>query len=250
MTTNNNDLLVQIANKTAGNASPAVIIRQKDIENNRDIYVNNILNMLDLAEASDISDGLAFYSRSQYFCQTLADNYGLALADIAAVMAILSAENSIETNMVNTADLLALGESAVVSTYNRQKYLAIAVIQGIVDPLEALSGRGNGIDKKTYCFFDNIIRPKDSKRATLDRHAITLSVGRSTPKSLISRYTKTAGKYRALERAYIEASAIAGYLTLDLQSITWHIYRRLFVSRGKPVNGRTIDKYNALQIGQ
>ncbi len=237
------DLLVEIAEQYSQDIGHPAVIRYQYIRENAGRYSDNILTMLEFATSQDLADGLAFYGRARSFCETLANSYSLTLAETAGIMAILSVENSIEKNMQDTSNLLALGEMATVSTYDRQKYLAIAVAQGMIDPFEALAGRGNGKDKKTYSFWDNIMRPHDSERVTLDRHAIRIAVDQTMTAKLAIRYAKTAQKYRALSLAYTRAAAQTSYRPLDLQSIVWHTFRRLFVTIG---TSKTLRNQNAI----
>ena len=206
-------------------------IRYQDlnIENGK----QSILHILSLATKQEISNGLTWYNRAHEFCIQLASNYDLSLGETAGIIAALSPGTHWQQNMIDSVNLLTSGLDAKVTTYNRNKYKAWAISQGILDPYDALSQGKNGIDKKTFCFWLNLVGPNTAGRVTIDRHSSRVAYGYNLSADIAIYYSNTPKKYKACELAYNEASRDANIALLphQIQAITWLTYRRLYVTR-------------------
>ena len=197
-------------------------IYARDIERNIDQYVVNITAVYDMASNDDMESGRSWYGRASEFCQTLADNYGRTLADVAGIMSALSPATSFEQNVIDTVNVLAGNDHESVSTYGPQYAKALDIRDTGLDPALAMG------ESKTAAFWLNIVNPSTSGRVTVDRHSARVAVDLTMTAVESYFYINTPAKYRVLERAYLAAAEKLDILPHVLQAITWITYRRLF----------------------
>lgn len=194
-----------------------------DIERDRDRLISNIIRMYNLASDDDLAAGRDWYDRARSFCQTLADNYDRSLADIAAIMSVLSPATSFEQNVIDTINVMAYADNEQpVSTYGDQYLKALAIRDHGVAPDDVLG------ECKTAAFFINIVNSRTAGRVTVDRHSARVAVDWNMSSDDAYYYTNTPKKYSVMESIYQAAADKIGLLPHVLQAITWITYRRLF----------------------
>jgi hypothetical protein len=207
----------------------------RDLLKNEDRYVQNVLDMFDLANAKDIQNGRRWYELANRFCRTLAERHGRKLADVAGIMALLSPAVSLEQNVIDTVEVMANGQTAKPSTYGPQAEKALAVRDAGIDPAAVLG------QNKVAAFWANIVNPGEAGRVTIDRHAARIAADWKLPPEDAYYLVNTPGKYKVFERVYRRAAEKLGILPQQLQAITWTAYRRLFVApRYRKGDGRIV----------
>lgn len=80
--------------------------------------------------------------------------------------------------------------------------------------------------KKTSAFFLNMLHPDKAISMTMDRHAISIALGRKIRKEEAKFFQLTAGQYKFLVESYRWTAAKIGVNPLILQSATWVLWRR------------------------
>ena len=80
--------------------------------------------------------------------------------------------------------------------------------------------------KKTSAFFLNIRYPDKAISMTMDRHAISIALGRKITKDESKFFQLTAGQYKFLVECYRWTAAKLEINPLTLQSATWVLWRR------------------------
>ena len=66
---------------------------------------NRIQKYLDLATASEIKQGLQWYSEARQLCQKLSSEYKVTLSQVAQVISVLSPQKKWNTNKLETIAL-------------------------------------------------------------------------------------------------------------------------------------------------
>ena len=82
--------------------------------------------------------------------------------------------------------------------------------------LEILNGN------KISAFFMNVYRPYGANYVTIDRHAVSIALGKVVTGDLLKM---TAKQYEFFAEAYIKASKRVGILPCQLQAVTWVAWR-------------------------
>lgn len=128
--------------------------------------------------------------------------------------------------------------------WNQNKKLAIQLYNRPNDRLACLQSNArkakqilecNGSDdailkilkgKKTSAFFLNIRYPNKSVSMTMDRHAISIALGKKITKEDEKYFQLTGNQYKFLVECYRWTAAKIGINPLLLQSATWVLWRR------------------------
>lgn len=200
-------------------------IYARDMKNDMDQYVDNIVKMYHLASDDDQEIGRSWYQQASRFCETLAENYDRSLAAVAGIMSALSPSTSYEQNIIDTVNVIAENDHETVSTYGKQHAKALEIRDEGIDPALVMG------QNKTAAFWLNIVNPTTSGRVTVDRHSARVAVDWTMNADEVYFYNNTTAKYSVLEHAYQLAAEHLDILPHVLQAITWTAYRRLFVGR-------------------
>jgi hypothetical protein len=173
--------------------------------------VDNILAVLDRATPKQVVEGMNWYADAHSFARTLDRRYTRA----AGIIAALSPQTSWATNRMLATRAYADGTAS--GSLGASCAKADAILSGLA-PLDVLGG------DKVRSFFDNIARPKTSQAVTIDRHAHDIAVYQrmmSAPRQLLTR----KGGYEMFADLYREAAGTVGILPLQVQAITWVVWR-------------------------
>ena len=84
--------------------------------------------------------------------------------------------------------------------------------------MDVLKGR------KIVSFFLNILYPEQNTNVTIDRHALSVILGYSVDDTDYRGIT--AKQYDFFQKSYIIASNKVGIAPLEMQSVTWQIWRK------------------------
>jgi hypothetical protein len=191
---------------------------------------NSILNIYQLANRQENTEGLVWYEIANRFARTIARKHDISLVQTAAIIAALSPATHWAQNIIDTESLILLDEDASVTTYNRNKYKALKFLYGQLEPVDHYIGNAKYNWTKTASFFTNILNPTIAGKVTIDRHALRIAHGYELTADDAIYYGNTPKKYDATARAFITVAKNTGLLPHQLQAITWLAYRRLYVA--------------------
>ena len=186
------------------------------------MIVNAVDNILAMSYGKD---GINWYQEANEYASNLAALYNTSLDKVAGMIAALSPQNKWDTNKLDCANLLEAYQTGQdvydvkVSTFNLNKAKAVYIMFGD-NPLEVIKGN------KTRSFFRNIVNPLDSNFVTIDRHAVSIALGkRVTNPNDISYYVRTNKRYLQMVEYYKLAARELNLLPCQVQSISWVNYR-------------------------
>lgn len=183
-------------------------------------YVDNILSVLDRATDREFTEGMYWYNAANALAWEL-DH--LDIRRSAGVIAALSPRLRWDKNVAYARLAFSLKGYAIdmvenyIPTLRNSRLKALAMVNGAL-PRDVL---GKGL--KTNAFYDNILRPYDSQRVTVDKHAFDIANGIRTGYSTVIKDKD----YRIIEKAYIEAAYEAELMPLQVQAITWVAWRNM-----------------------
>lgn len=172
--------------------------------------IENITDVFNRASQSEVEDGLFWYPTAQQIASEI------AAGDIergAGVIAALSPMMPWDRNVMLARQAFETGIASGGLGANVRK--AQAILDGAA-PLDILGG------DKVRTFYGNIVNPWGAG-VTIDRHAYDIAVG---IKHGDKRPGIGKGVYREFAAAYVEAAKSIGIFPLELQAITWTVWRR------------------------
>lgn len=184
---------------------------------------NNILKVWDATSNADRFD---WYQEAYYFAISLTnlDPDSAALGRACGVIAALSPMLHWNQNKKLAKHLIANPAdypNLKCLKANAKKAYDILMSDGSDDAILTIL---NG--KKTSAFFLNIRYPNKAISLTMDRHAISIAIGRKIRKDETKYFQLTAGQYKFLVECYRWTAAKLGINPLLLQSATWVLWRR------------------------
>lgn len=180
---------------------------------------NKILKVYDQATEEEKFD---WYKDANAFAKSIAkssDHKDVAIA--CGVIAALSPMNLWSNNKRMAKEAMESGVATGSTTVLRKKANDILVCSGSEDEiLRILNGN------KICSFFKNMLYPAINSDVTIDRHAISVALGRNIGnrdeyKSL------TAKQYQFFADAYKRAAKKRNATALMMQSVTWVAHKRL-----------------------
>lgn len=187
-----------------------------------DDMVDNISAILDRATDKEWSAGLYWYHEANALSWEL-DHIRNERA--AGVIAALSPRLRWDKNVDYARRAYSLKGYDItpetlsyIPTLNNSRTKALAMVNGAL-PRDVL---GKGL--KTNAFFDNIFRPWDSKRVTVDKHAFDIANGKRTGYATVI----TDKAYRIVENAYVETAYAYSIAPLQAQAIAWVVWRNMY----------------------
>lgn len=186
--------------------------------------ISNILAVWGQATAEERSAGAEWYPRANAVCQYLALAHERTLAEVCAVVAILSPRNRWERNLVDASLALAAdGGAFVAATFGAQRVKAERILSGRNQgPSAVLPVIGSGL--KTRAFFWCLHSPHSDEHVVIDGHAHNIALGKRRP---LEQSSVTRSQYGHLVTAYREAARRAGVGPVNLQATTWVAWRRI-----------------------
>lgn len=170
------------------------------------MYTDEITSVHRRATLNDIATGMMWYPEANAIARECSD-----VRMGAGIISALSPRNPWHRNVA----LARLAFVGVLSGGTLGDSVRKAnLIRSGIDPLDAL-GKG----RKTLSFFDNILNPFTSTAVTIDVHAMRVA-------GIVDRDAPTVRQYRELSDAYSQVAADNNMRPLELQAITWCVYRR------------------------
>jgi hypothetical protein len=189
----------------------------KNIVLSRTKTVNNILKIWNLADKSDKYDWYRSANRFAGFLFSLDE--GINLNQAAGIIAALSPVKQWKQNKKCAIELILSGDCGHMKQF-KNKALAILHSSGSEeDILKILHGQ------KIQNFYLNIRYPKLAIALTIDRHALSVCLGRWIDQT---EYSGLTGKqYQFFAECYRIAALKLNVSPLLVQSVTWLVWRRI-----------------------
>jgi len=202
---------------------------------NVDFQVSNILEIYKQATDNEINGGKLWYNQANEISRLMSIKYNLTIYQAVGIIAALSPATSWSQNIIDSnhfCSSLAAGKNikaVVVTTYGNNKdkayfiYLHSELTKDEI--FKVLLGSSKKVNK-TSSFFLNILSPESDDIVTIDRHSFRVNLGIT---ELID-IKLTEKRYKLMSQAYIKASNILEVNALQLQAVTWLVFRRLYVT--------------------
>jgi hypothetical protein len=178
--------------------------------------VNNILKVYN---NSDKTISTNWYIEANEYATTLAILFNVKLSVACGVIAALSPLKSWDENKLIARSFLHNGKGKHTKAFI-DKANQIKVSNGDVETIATILN-GN----KTISFFINILEPHEQNFVTIDRHALSIAIGRNIKEN--EGKGITFNQYQFFVNVYNVAGAKAGISPVLMQSITWVTWREL-----------------------
>lgn len=196
----------------------------------------NIVATYERASASTERDGAAWYGIAQDWCRLVANESGLSLAKVAAIVAVTSPRCSWETNLARALAFIRHGETVGLFAWQAERLPQILAADDI-DVHTYVRG------PKVSRFFRNIVG--QYAPVAVDIWAIRVATGwlganDNTYKVMVG----TPTRYELIEQAYQIAAAHIGQHPAIVQAVTWVQVRD--VEAGGVANDVTLDAIDNL----
>jgi hypothetical protein len=171
-----------------------------------------ILETYRRATDSQVRRGIEWYADAHSIALAL-DPSNVARA--AGILAALSPRTFWLVNVKLAARVYAEGFASGCLTHSAR--CADAIFGG-AHPLDVLHG------PKTRAFYATILNPADLTSVVIDRHAMSVALGRSSTDKDVNALSRK-GAYEAYADAYRSAARIAGIAPSTMQAIVWLVWR-------------------------
>lgn len=190
--------------------------------------MNNILNIYKQASSEDIKNGLTWYNDARNIAKDISLAYNISLIKVSGIIAALSINNAWNNNLKDVEKFFYCKEyNLPLDTFNYTtfKVISLGKANGIYNSkgnekeiLKILNGN------KIKAFFLNIYK-LDQENVTIDRHAVSIYLGKRLTKDF--KYSLTNKRYRDISKEYKETAKILGLKPYELQSVTWLTWRKM-----------------------
>jgi hypothetical protein len=201
---------------------------------NVNFQVNNILEIYSKASPDELLSGKAWYRQANGIASAMAVKYGLNLHQCAGIIASLSPATNWNQNIVDANHLCAYLKagkdihSITVTTYGKNKEKAYYIYRhpelSEKEIYKIILGASKHVNK-TSSFYLNILHPDNDSNVTIDRHSFRINLGITE----LTTIALTEKRYKLMSNAYKQASEQLEYNAIELQAITWLIFRRLYI---------------------
>ena len=170
--------------------------------------VNNILRVYDQSDG----DGFYWYREANEFAEKLGEEYKVSDWKVAGIIAAFSPLKSWELNKVIAEQFLATGKASHTAVMVKKAKDIMESDGQVTTICDILNGN------KIVNFFLNIAQPVDLGGVTIDRHAISIAVGKVLPDS---KMRMSKNQYEFFVNAYKIAAFKRDVLPNQMQSVTW-----------------------------
>lgn len=184
--------------------------------------VNNILKVYN---SSDKFISSNWYVEANLYASKLANEFNVLLSVACGVIAALSPLKSWNENKLIAYSFFKSGKGKHTKCFI-DKALQIKLSNGDVETI-AMILNGN----KVISFFINILEPNQENFVTIDRHALSIAIGRNILEN--EGRGITFKQYEFFVNCYRIAGLKAGISAVLMQSITWETWR---VAKKKEIN--------------
>lgn len=182
-----------------------------------DTMAEHILFTYRLASSAQKRDGMAWYDTAHDLAVELAKQAGHSVLQAAGVISALSPQTPWDRNQVLARTAYTANGSLSGGTFG----VAIAKVKAIYDGADVLKTLNASKTKSFAVVIDN---PKDRHVVVIDRHAMSVALGRQVEKSEVAALNRK-GMYERYADAYRKAAAEAGITPSQMQAVTWVVWR-------------------------
>lgn len=141
-----------------------------------------------------------------------------AMAKACGVIAALSPRKRWERNKIVAYNLITTGDCGHMQLF-KQKAIDVLNSSGTDEEIGAIL-RG----EKIVSFYKNIKYPHDSDNITIDRHALSIALGKKISEADYQGMTKK--QYDFFKQCYVLAAEQVGVSPILMQSATWVNWRK------------------------
>ena len=189
----------------------STLFRKRCVDNIIKVYNDNTVS----------HDGIAWYDEAHELANTMAVEFKLTTLQVAGIIASLSPLKSWHENK-KIARQFCINGNGKHTQNMRDKAKQIKLYNSSLER-EFILATLNG--NKISNFFLNIAYPKADNHVTIDRHAISVVLGRSINEHEGKGITDN--QYEFIASCYRDASKILGILPNQVQSVTWVKWREI-----------------------
>ena len=202
----------------------------------------HIVDCFKRADDESITDGGAWYLTANLWADVVGSRlnyYGHAATSTtqerilvgAGLIAAFSPQTNWDTNKTIAWDFSKdLVKPSWCTDVNYRKAMAIvSVANSSQNPVELEESIDTYLGKgafKTKAFFHNIVHPEGDYGPTIDRHAISIYLGKRCKPLELKRGLESKSNNKTIRDAYIKASKILQVHSNQVQAITWVQWRK------------------------
>jgi hypothetical protein len=176
--------------------------------------VNSILRTYNRNESFDGT----WYNKAHLLAVSLSVRYDKPLHKVCGIIAALSPLKTWKENVLIAESFLKTGKAKHIKLFKNKAEDILYHSDTIEQTADFLKGR------KITAFFFNILQPTESANVTIDRHALSIILGYSITDTEYQGIT--AKQYEFFQQCYVLASIKVGISPLQMQSITWQVWRQ------------------------
>lgn len=180
--------------------------------------VNNILRTFNNTEFTAQSN---WYTEANLLATKLASLHNLTVLQTAGVIASLSPLKSWDENQRIAKAFLKSGDAYHTSMFIDKAEQIVKYNGDFAREFNLSILNGNKIQN----FFINIAFPKESTAVTIDRHAISVALGKLVPENHLKGITDK--QYEFFAECYRQAANKVGVLPNEMQAVTWVKWRKI-----------------------
>jgi hypothetical protein len=188
-------------------------------------YKNNVLAIWHRATEGDVIAGRLWYRSAREICANLAERYGVLTPEgipdyrkVAGIVAALSPQMGWKHNLELAAKVIRT-KRFTTGQFPDALGKAKRIWKG-EDPAKVLGGH------KVRAFFFQIVTGGEHGTPCIDRHALSVCLGREATEADRTQLGNRKSLQRACQNAYKVAAILAGVRVSEMQAVTWVTYRR------------------------
>lgn len=188
----------------------------------KELPAHNVMvsNVLKVYSFMGLNSNVTWYQDANDLMLETAIEHGLSIESVCGIFAAMSPQLSWERNKLEALQFCEHGLLAGGYMQSGANLLKADRIRSGENPLHVLGGN------KVLSFYDNLLRPDDSRAVTVDRHAVKIAMSgiHFNSTGLRASRTVTDKAYHLVADAYRNAARLCGLMPHQIQSATWGFY--------------------------
>jgi len=177
---------------------------------------NNILSFYHKSSNEDRRD---WYAEANLFAKELSEQYDISISICTGVISALSPVKTWSQNKICADKMIAVGKSNHMKQFENKAKEILSSDGSDKSILGILRG------SKISSFYLNIMYPNNSENVTIDRHALSVSLGKWITDEDYRGMTKV--QYQFFVDCYKYTAKQIEISPLLLQSSTWEVFRKI-----------------------
>jgi len=177
---------------------------------------NNILSFYHKSSNEDRRD---WYAEANLFAKELSEQYDISISICTGVISALSPVKTWSQNKICADKMIAVGKSNHMKQFENKAKEILSSDGSDKSILGILRG------SKISSFYLNIMYPNNSENVTIDRHALSVSLGKWITDEDYRGMTKV--QYKFFVDCYKYTAKQIEISPLLLQSSTWEVFRKI-----------------------